>query len=275
LFDVRNGKIGIIGCGNMGEALLTGLLNKNVFKNENITISEKQEERSKYLKQKYPQTILTKDNQSLVKNSSVIILAVKPQDMESLLKEIPAFLNDSHLIISIAAGIKISFIERIIQKSIPIIRAMPNLPALIGRGISAYSTSGKNKTIEKILDDTAEKILGSLGKVIKLEEDKMDTVTALSGSGPAYVFYMLEAMIDAGVKLGITEAQAKELSVQTIIGAAKMIEKGEDPATLRKKVTSPKGTTEAALKVLIDNKWKEILTQAIENAKARSEELSK
>ncbi len=192
--------------------------------------------------------------------------------MESLLKEISPFLTSSHLIISIAAGIKISFIEKRVKKTMPIIRVMPNLPILIGEGMSVYCIS---KTVSKEDEKIAEEIFGSVGKVLKLEEDKLDAVTALSGSGPAYVFYMLEAMIEAGIELGLTEEQSKTLSVQTIIGAAKMIEKGEDPAILRKKVTSPKGTTEAALKVLMDTKWKEALIQAIKKAEQRSKELSK
>ena len=139
----------------MGEALLIGLLKKNLFNKKNIAVSEKQEERIKFLKQKYSQITFIKDNQSLVKNSSVIILAIKPQDMESLLKEISPLLTASHLIISIAAGIKISFIEKIIQKKFPIIRAMPNLPALIGEGITAYcvsqSASGKDEKIAEAI----------------------------------------------------------------------------------------------------------------------------
>ncbi len=262
-------RIGIIGCGNMGEALLTGLLNKSV---KNITVSEKQEERFEYLKKKYPQITLNKDNQSLVKNSSVIILAVKPQDIESLLQDVSSSLTISHLIISVAAGIKTSFIEKTIQKRIPIIRVMPNLPAFIGKGLSVYCTS---KMISEEHEKLAEEIFGSVGKVLKMEEDKLDTVTAISGSGPAYVFYMLEAMLEAGIELGLTEEQAKILSVQTIIGAGKMIERGENPAILRKKVTSPKGTTEAALQVLIETKWKEALVQAIKKAQQRSKELSK
>ena len=260
----------------MGEALLAGLLKKNVFDKKNIAVSEKQEERIRLLKDKYPQTLFIKDNQSLVKNSSVIILAVKPQDMEALLQEISPFLTASHLIISIAAGIKISFIEKIVQKTIPIVRVMPNLPALIGEGMSAYSVSEtvSKEKIARFVEDLTEKIFGSVGKVLKLEEDKLDAVTALSGSGPAYVFYMLEAMFEAGIELGLTEEQSKALSVQTIIGAAKMIEAGEDPVILRKKTTSPKGTTESALKVLITS-WKDALIQAIKEAAKRSKELSK
>jgi pyrroline-5-carboxylate reductase len=265
-------RIGIIGCGNMGEALLAGLLKKNVFDKKNITVSEKQEERFDFLKNNHTGINFVKDNKILVEDSSVIILAVKPQDMESLLQEISPSLTPSQLIISIVAGIKFSFIEKIIQKNIPVIRAMPNLPALIGEGISAYSLS---QAISKENEEITEKILGSIGKVIKMEEEKLDAVTALSGSGPAYVFYMLEAMIEAGIELGITKEEAKILSVQTIIGAGKMVEKGEDPATLRKKVTSPKGTTEAAFEVLRDKKWKEILIEAIKKAEQRSKELSK
>lgn len=256
----------------MGEALLAGLLKSNIVDKRNITISEKQEERLASLNKKYSQIIFNKDNKSLVKNSQVIILAVKPQDMEALLEEISPFLIPSHLLISIAAGIKISFIEKRGQNNLSIVRVMPNLPILIGEGMSVYSVSKKvSKEGEKI----AEEIFGSVGKVLKLEEDKLDAVTALSGSGPAYISYMLEAMIEAGRELDLIGEQSKTLSLQTIIGAAKMIEKGENPVILRKKVTSPKGTTEAALKVLMNAKWQDALIQAIKKAEQRSKELSK
>ncbi len=256
----------------MGEALLAGLLNKNVFKKQNIAVSEKQKARLKSLKRKYSKISFVKDNRDLAEKCSVIILAIKPQDIKALLEEISPFLNVSHLLISIAAGIKISSIKKSLQKEIPIIRAMPNLPALIGEGIAAYSVS---RVVSKENEEITEKILGSIGKIIKLEEEKLDAVTAISGSGPAYVFYMLEAMEEAGTSLGLTKEQSKSLSIQTIIGAAKMIEKGECPADLREKVTSPKGTTESALKFLIDSKWKEILIEAIKKAEERSKELSK
>jgi pyrroline-5-carboxylate reductase len=149
---------------------------------------------------------------------------------------------------------------------------MPNLPALIGEGISAYCVS---RNVSKKDEKTAEEIFGSVGKVLKLKETKLDAVTAISGSGPAYVFYMLEAMAEAGAKSGLTKEQSKVFSVQTIIGAAKMIRNGEDPTILRKRVTSPKGTTEAALKVLFKKKWKETLIEAIKKAEKRSKELSK
>ncbi|MDD5454363.1 MAG: pyrroline-5-carboxylate reductase [Candidatus Ratteibacteria bacterium] len=277
-----NKKIGIIGCGNMGEALLYGLISKNIFKKQNIFVSEKQETRLRTLKRKYSQISFAKDNKDLAKKCSVIILAVKPQDIKALLEEISPFLTSSHLLISIAAGIKISFIEETTkeknphlwdtQRGIPIIRAMPNLPAIIGEGISVYSVSKNVSTKDKKI---TEEIFGSVGKVLKLKENKLDAVTAISGSGPAYVFYMLEAMIEAGLKLGFKKEEIRSLSVQTIIGAIDMIEKGECPAILRQKVTSPKGTTEAALKVLIENKWKEILIEAINKAEKRSKEFSK
>ncbi|MCK4905683.1 pyrroline-5-carboxylate reductase [bacterium] len=272
MFDIKNIRIGIIGCGNMGEALLAGLLNKNVFKKQNITVSEKQKARLKSLKRKYSKISFAENNQSLIENSSTIILAIKPQDAESLLKEISPFLTASHLLISIAAGIKISFIEKIVGNKIPVTRVMPNLPALIGKGISAYCVS---KKVSQKNGKTVKAILESVGEVLKLKENKLDAVTAISGSGPAYVFYMLETMAEAGIKLGLTKEQAKTLSVQTIVGAIDMIEKGECPTNLRQRVTSPKGTTEAALKVLVDSKWKEILIEAIKKAEQRSKELSK
>lgn len=265
-------KIGLIGCGNMGEALLAGLIKNEEFRNEDIAVSEKQEGKLNSLKNKYTGVNFTNNNKSTVENSEVIILAVKPQDMEALLKEISPSLKTSQLLISIAAGIKISFIEKNIPSSIPVVRAMPNLPALICEGISAYSTS---QTISEENEEIAEKILRSVGKAIKIEEDKLDAVTAISGSGPAYIFYILESMMEAGEKLGLSKEQSKNLSVQTILGAAKMIEQGECPADMRKKVTSPNGTTEAALKVLFNKEWKEVLIEAIKKAEQRSKELSK
>jgi pyrroline-5-carboxylate reductase len=265
-------KIGLIGCGNMGEALLAGLVKNQKFRNEDIFVSEKQEDKLNSLKSRYTGINFTNNNKSTVENSSVIIIAVKPQDIEVLLEEISHFLKTSQLLISIAAGIKISSIEKNIPAGVPVVRVMPNLPALTGEGISAYCTS---KAMPTENEEIVEKILGSSGKVIKLEEEKLDAVTAISGSGPAYVFYMLEAMAEAGTSLGLTKEQSKDLSVQTILGAVKMIEQGEDPATLREKVTSPNGTTEAALKVLFEKKWKEILIEAIKKAEQRSKELSK
>jgi pyrroline-5-carboxylate reductase len=267
-------KLGIIGCGNMGEALLAGLLKKNVFDKKNITVSEKQEQRLQSLKNKYSQIAFVRDNRSLVKNSSVIILAVKPQDMETLLKEISPFLTASHLIISIAAGIKISFIEKIVKKTLPTVRVMSNLPALVGEGMSVYSIS---KTVSREDEQIVEEIFGSVGKVLKLEEDKLDAVTALSGSGPAYISYMLEEMVKAGCELGLTEEQSKIISLQTLVGTTTTFttETYETFRTFREKITSPKGTTEAALKVLMDAKWKEVFNQAIKKAEQRSKELSK
>ena len=264
-------RIGIIGCGNMGEALLAGLIKNEAFANEDIIVSEKQEKRSEILKNKYPQITFVENNEFLIKDTSIIMLAVKPQDIESVLKQISAFLNDSHMLISIAAGIKISSIEKMLEKTIPIIRVMPNLPALIGEGISAYCAS---RIVSEENEKIAEEIFASAGRVIKIEEEKMDAVTAVSGSGPAYIFYMLEAMTKAGEKLGLAKEQAGTLSLQTALGSLRMIEKGEDPSALREKVTSPKGTTEAALKVLKEKEWEKILIEAIEKAKQRSKELS-
>lgn len=263
-------RVGIIGCGNMGEILLKGLF-KKISDRKNILVGEKNEERLNYLKKKYEKKALfTPYNHSVVKNSQVIIIAVKPQEVESLLKDISGFIKASHLIISIVAGIPISFIKKNIPKSGAIIRVMPNLPALIGEGMSVYSPSRGAKEEDKKI---VEEIFEGVGKVLQLNEDTMDAVTALSGSGPAYVFYMIEGMIEGGCKLGFTEEQAKILSVQTLIGAAKMIQKGGDYRSLRKKVTSPGGTTEAALKVLIEKKWKEFLIEAIKRAYERSKEL--
>lgn len=265
-------KVGIVGCGNMGEILLRGLVEGKIVDKKSIIVSEKRKERLSCLETQYSQVSFRSDNLYLVRNSQVILVAVKPQDMEILLGEIAPYLRTSHLIISIAAGIRLSFIEKKVSKTVPIIRVMPNLPALIGEGISAYCVS---EAVSDGDEKVVKEIFGSIGKVLKLQEEVMDAVTALSGSGPAYLFYMLEGMIEAGKELGLGVEESRFLSLQTILGSARMVEKGEDPALLREKVTSPRGTTEAALRVLMRKKWKEILIQAIKKAEQRSKELSK
>ena len=187
-----------------------------------------------------------------------------------MLEEVSSALDESKLVISIAAGITTSFIEQKIGENIPLVRVMPNLCALSGEGVSAYCLG---KSARQQDEEVTQQILKSVGQVSKVEEELMDAVTALSGSGPAYVCYLLEAMIEAGKRLGLGESSSRTLSLQTLLGTAKMIAEGGEPSQLRERVTSPGGTTQAAIKVLEDKKWKQIFIEAIERAAARSKEL--
>jgi len=202
----------------------------------------------------------------------VIFLAVKPQDLESVLSELNQGLNKETLLISIAAGKTTKFIESKLANTNPVVRVMPNTPAQIGKGVSAISP-GASATNDHL--SLTKDLLSASGLVVEVAEENQDAVTALSGSGPAYFFNFIEAMIKAGVNLGLTEEVATQLAIGTITGSAAMLqESGIDAATLRKNVTSPNGTTAAALKVFSDSNLEKIVADAMAAAKKRAQELA-
>jgi pyrroline-5-carboxylate reductase len=266
--------IGFIGGGNMAQALIKGIIKAKVYKPRNIFVSDIKPERLAYLSEEYGiQTV--SGNKALAGKVDTLVLSVKPQIMAAALGEIKDAVRTKTLIISIAAGKRIAAIEGVLGDA-AIVRVMPNTPALIGEGASALFANEKGKSML----DKAKSIFSAVGKTIVVEnEDLIDAVTAVSGSGPAYYFLLMEEMIKAAVKLGLSENAAKELVLQTARGAALLAiegdKKGESPAVLRQKVTSPGGTTEAALKVLADGKLGILLANAIEKACERSRELSK
>ncbi|MDP3804352.1 MAG: pyrroline-5-carboxylate reductase [Candidatus Omnitrophota bacterium] len=266
-----NKKIGIIGCGNMGEAILSRLSNI-LEKSTSIMVSEYDTARRDYIQNKY-KIIVEIDNNAVVKYSDVIILAVKPKDFDKILKtEVCCGVSKSKILISIAAGITTKHIEGIVGKDIPVIRVMPNMPAVIGEAISSISrgTSAGDKEM-----DVAKEIFSVIGEVVEVDEKLVDAVTAVSGSGPAYFFYLIEALVEASRKLGLDEETAKKLVLKTAIGSAKLLEATkEEPHLLRKKVTSKGGTTEAALKVFDDKMVKSIIRDAVKAAHKRSKELT-
>ncbi len=278
------GKIGVVGAGNMGEAFIGALIRSKVSAPSNLMVSDINTERLDYLNKTFGIATLT-NNAVLFSECDIAILAVKPQVMDQVLKEITeekgyTVIGDRKIVISIAAGITIKRLEKIFYtpldknstQKLPIIRVMPNTPALVLCGMSGMS--GNAYTTTKDLE-IAEMILSAMGKVITVEETDMDAVTALSGSGPAYIFYLTEAMIDAGIQLGFDPQTAHTLSINTIKGALKLMEeKGESPESLRHKVTSPGGTTEAAVKMLDAHSVKQIIIEAIAAAAERSRELS-
>lgn len=275
--------IGIIGGGNMGEAFAGAVIRAGIFQPFSVTISEILPERLEYLKATYRVNV-NSDNFKVFDSCKIVILAVKPQHMEKTLAAIaqhPEYsIRESKLVISIAAGITIEKIEHLLytslegqfRKKLPIIRVMPNTPALVLEGMSGMSANRYASRKEK---EVTRKILQTMGNVIELEEKHMNAVTALSGSGPAYVFYLIEAMIEAGIKMGLNPEDSEQLTLTTIKGSAALMEaKNETAEKLRKQVTSPGGTTEAAVKVLEKDRVKQSIVSAILAGANRARELS-
>ena len=265
----KRGPIGVIGCGNMGQALIQGMIQGRLVSGRSIVVGESD---SQKLTRAVKLLRVRRAGSNLdAAASDVILLAVKPQQMEQVLREIRPALAHRPLVISIAAGISTGWIERRIGGGVPVIRVMPNTPALIGVGASAvargrYSTAGSLKI--------AEKIFRCVGDVVIVPEKWMNAVTAISGSGPAYFFYLMERMVQAGVSLGLSPPVASRLVMQTAFGAAMLAgSAGEEPAALRARVTSKGGTTEAAFKSFEKAGLGRILEKGIRAAAARAKEL--
>jgi len=259
----------ILGAGVMGEALLSGLLRAG-WAADDVVITDRRSERCQEIHTKYG--VRSATNVEAVAAASTVVIVVKPQDMAALLGEIRASVAPGTLVVSLAAGITTSFIEAHLPEAIPVVRVMPNTPALVDQGMAAIS-AGSRSTEDHL--DQVEKLLASTGKVVRVPEKYQDAVTAISGSGPAYIFYVVEAMIEAGVLLGLPRAIATELTIQTALGAATMLsETGEHPTVLREAVTSPAGTTIAALRELDDHKVRAAFLSAMEAARDRSAELA-
>jgi pyrroline-5-carboxylate reductase len=267
-------KIGFIGGGNMAEALIKGLIAAKVYLPENIFASDIRAERLEYLKNQYA-VGTDVDNVAVAGSVDVLVLSVKPQNMAEALESIKDALGTGTLVISIAAGIKVAKITNALG-DVAVVRVMPNTPALIGEGASALFANEKAKA--KL--DKAMTIFSAVGKAVVVEDEGLiDAVTAVSGSGPAYYFLLMEEMIKAAGNLGLPDETAKELVLQTAKGAALLAaerdKQGETPAQLRQKVTSPGGTTEAALKVFAEGKISELISAAITRARDRGRELAK
>lgn len=265
-------KIGIIGCGNMGEAILKGIVSNKVVSHRNIFISDVDSRKLNRIKKVY-NVEATFNNSMVTKASDLIIMAVKPQQMDSALSSISECLNNKKLLVSIAAGVTVKRISSIIGDDIPIVRVMPNMPALIGMGFSAISFSeGVDKSFVKF----TKAIFDSIGEVLEVKEKDLDTITAISGSGPAYFFYLVERLIKSGIKLGLAPETAKKAAIKTALGSIELLNRTEeDPSILRKKITSKGGTTEAAFKVFKKRGLDRIIQNGIKAAKDRSKKLSR
>lgn len=255
----------------MGEALIKGILHAGVFSQDQIVIADPDGDRRQFLERTYS-VATSGDSADVWSTSDTVILAVKPQVMDSMLRRDRENVSQRHLIITIAAGLPLSFYDDCLDsREYRIIRVMPNTPALVLEGASALS-GNQNVTVADL--QQAIGIFNSVGKAIVVAEEYLDAVTGLSGSGPAYVFTFIEAMIDAGIKCGLPRNVAETLTVQTILGSAKLLrQSGEHPAVQRSRVTSPGGTTIAGLHVLERAGFSGIIIDAIEAATRRSLEL--
>jgi pyrroline-5-carboxylate reductase len=265
-------RIAFLGAGNMGEALIKGLLQAGLVRPENLIATDVRADRLAFIQKTYGVEIFS-DNRDATAKAEVVILAVKPQVMEEVLMGLREVVTAGHLLLSIAAGIRTSFIEGKFLRQVRVVRIMPNTPALVLAGASAIAP-GRHATQEDV--EITRQIFQAVGRVVQVEEKLMDTVTGLSGSGPAYIFIVIEALSDAGVRMGLTRDVATLLAAQTVLGAAQMVlETGEHPARLKDMVTSPGGTTIAGLQVLEQGRLRGILMEAVEAATRRSLELGK
>jgi len=261
--------VAILGAGVMGETVVSGLLRAGRAPAE-LLMSERRPARADELRERYGVDVVS--NTEAAAKADTLILVVKPQDMADLLDEIAPIVRPGQLVISLAAGITTALIEARLPAGVPVVRVMPNTPALVDEGMAAISRGSHCDEAHLV---EAETLLRATGKVLRVPEKQQDAVTAISGSGPAYLFFVVEAMIEAGVHLGLPRSTATELVVQTMVGSAKMLrETGEHPTVLRERVTSPGGTTAAAIRELEDHKVRAAFMTALESARNRSRALA-
>ena len=263
--------IGVIGCGNMGSALIRGMLGSGLVASSCLTASDSDPKRLKALSRSLGFRAASSNLRA--SSADVILLAVKPQQMQEVVREIAPALTSRSLLVSIAAGVTSRSIEQWAGAKVRVVRVMPNTPALVGAGISAVSPGryAQKKDVE-----TAKKIFQCVGEVVLVSERAINAVTAVSGSGPAYFFYLMEELIRVGVKLGLSVQVARRLVIETAFGTGKLARlSGEDPWVLRSRVTSKGGTTEAAFQVFAQARWGDILQRGVRAAAARAKELSR
>ena len=262
------GTVAILGGGKIGEALLSGLL-RGERTSADVVVVEKHAERAAYIAEKYG--VKTLDVAAATAVATTLVLAIKPQDIDELLDELAGHATPAHLVVSVAAGVTTRRIEQTLPHGVAVVRCMPNTPALVDEAMTAVSAGAH---ADEAHLQVAEELLAAVGRVVRVPESQLDAVTALSGSGPAYFFYLVEAMIDAGILLGLPRSLAADLIVQTAIGSSIMLrDSGEHPVQLREAVTSPGGTTIAAIRELEVHGVRAALIAAIEAAALRSREL--
>ena len=274
LWRIMQNRLGFIGAGNMAEAIARGVIAARIFRPSEIIAADiSAERRDVFADQLKVRTI--EGAPSIVSQSQTVLFCVKPQHIAEMLSSIRDVVTAEHLIVSIAAGISTSYIEAALgtEKRIRVVRVMPNTPMLVGKGMSAIA-AGSNARAEDM--KTARRLFESAGSVVEVKEDRMNAVTALSGSGPAYFFFLVEHMIAAGVEMGLSPEAAHEMATQTARGAAEMLCTSTDsPAELRRKVTSPGGTTAAAITHMQEKGMPQVIIDALKAAERRGHELGK
>ena len=273
---LKSKTIGFIGGGNMAEAMIRGLVSTSVIDSKSLFVSDPVNEKLEKLKNDYKISV-AKDNIELVQKCDVIILAVKPQSVNDVLNGIQDKVTEKKMVISILAGVSINTMEKLLQldktKKVGVIRTMPNTPSLVQCGVTALSPS---KNVSDAELKIATEIFEAIGKTVVVQETHIDAVTGLSGSGPAYIFMIIEALSDAGVKMGLSRQVADVLTMQTVIGSAKLaLDSGLHPGELKNMVTSPGGTTISGLHALEEGGLRTTLMNAVEAATKRSIELGR
>lgn len=270
--SIKGKRLGFLGAGNMGEALIKGVLQAGLLPAASITASDAKAERLAQITRAYG-IRGTADNRDLVSGADVIVLAVKPQIMAGVLQEVAPVLDERRLAISVAAGVAVAGLRAHLPRAKRLIRVMPNTPALVLAGATAIARSDG---LEPGDLDTAQELFAAVGRVVVLDEDALDAVTGLSGSGPAFVAIVIESLADGGVKMGLDRATALTLAAQTVLGAARLIlETGVHPGQLKDMVASPGGTTIAGIAALEDGGVRRTFINAVEQATLRSRELGR
>ncbi len=267
---IKGRSVGFVGAGNMGEALIKGLLAANLVPAEAIHATDVRLERLKELNRQYGIQI-SSDNAELIRRADIVILAVKPQIMDAVLTEIAPAVTRRKLLISIAAGVSTAKIRAVLHKDARLIRVMPNTPALVLAGVTAIA---KAEGLEADDLETAGEIFSAVGRVVVLGEELMDAVTGLSGSGPAYIAVVIESLADGGVRMGLDRITAMTLATQTVLGAATLLrETGLHPGAVKDMVCSPGGTSIAGIAALEEGGIRTTFIKAVERATQRSREL--
>lgn len=265
-------KIAVLGAGNIGGALVGGIVKSRLAEPQDVVATDAREDRRRELEAQWKiRTLPTAENRKAAKGRDIVILAVKPPIVPSVLNEIRGAVREGQIVISVAAGVPISFVESVLGHQIPVFRAMPNIPVVIDEGATAVAGNHATTPEQR---EIVERIFGALGAVAFVEESQLDAVTALSGSGPAYVYMVIEALIDGGKKMGLSHDVATRLTEQTVLGAAKLVRQTKvHPAVLRDAVVTPGGTTIAAIHELERHGLRSMLISAVETATARSKEI--
>ena len=270
IIDLSKIHLAVLGSGNMGEAVLAGALRAGVLP-ENVVASDTSAKRLEEVARKHGVHI-TSSNETAVRNADVVLVAVKPKDVEHLLGEVAGSLKRTTVVVSVAAGITTGHIEEELQVREPVVKVMPNTPAAIGAGVSALS-AGYNATDDDVA--LVKALFAGTGVVVEVPESLQAAAGALAGSGPAYVFYVIDALAEAGVAIGLTRAMALDMAVKTVLGSARLLdETGEHPAMARERVSSPGGTTIEALRVLDDSGVRAAIVNAVVAARDRTDQIT-